>query len=103
MDRGTNRDDAELVSALKAHSEQDVEEAYDNQIPWTLPRAASEPFVHYSQIKENMLTYAYNWLLLKVLRSYWRILHFQHGKSKLIQHAFTEEPAAAQAGSADPP
>ena len=47
-------DAAELVSALKARSdssEQDAEEAYDNQIPWTLrqPRAASEPFVHSNQ------------------------------------------------------
>jgi hypothetical protein len=46
-------DAAELVSALKARSdssEQETEEAYDNQIPWTRQsRAASEPFVHSNQ------------------------------------------------------
>ena len=103
----SDEEDAELVSALKARSEQDVEEAYDNQtvILWTLrqPRAASEPFVHsnqgeHAELRKYMAAVEG---LDKLLEN--MTFSARSKETMLLQHAFTAEPAAAQPGSADHP
>ena len=103
-------EDAELVSELKARSEQDVEEADDSQavLPWTLrqARAASEgmkTFVHSNQGEHPELRKYMAAVegLEKLLEN--MTFSARSKQTTLLQHAFTAEPAAAQAESADLP
>jgi hypothetical protein len=103
-------EDAELVSELKARSEQDVEEDDDSQavLPWTLrqARAASEgikTFVHSNQGEHPELRKYMAAVegLEKLLEN--MTFSALSKQTTLLQHAFTAEPAAAQAESADLP
>ena len=106
----SDEEDAELVSALKARSEQDVEEADDSPvvIPWTMSqaRAASEEmktFVHsnqgeHAELRKYMAAVEG---LDKLLEN--MTFSARSKQTTLLQHAFTAEPAAAQPGSADHP
>ena len=106
----SDEDDAELVSALKARTEQDVEDADDSPvvIPWTLSkaRAASEgikTFVHsnledHPELRKYMEHVEGLEKLLENMR-----FSARSKQTTLLQHAFTSAPAAAQPGSADHP
>ena len=93
-----------MVSALKARSEQDVEEADDSLvvIPWTLSqaRAASEgmkTFVH-SNLEEHPELRKY----MAHVEDLEKVTFSARSKqTSLLQHGFTSAPAAAQPGSAD--
>jgi hypothetical protein len=106
----SDEEDAELVSALKACSEQDVEEADDSLvvIPWTLSqaRAASEgmkAFVHANLEEHPELSKYMPHVedLEKLLEN--MTFSARSKQTKLLQHGFTSAPAAAQPWSADHP
>ncbi len=103
-----------MVSALKAHSEQDVEEADDSlvvipcQPEWTLSQAriASEgmkAFVH-SNLEEHPELRKYM-AHVEDLETLLENMTFsaRSKQTTLLQHGFTSAPAAALPGSADHP
>jgi hypothetical protein len=108
----SDEEDAELVSALKARSEQDVEEADDSLvvIPWTLSqaRAASEgvkAFVH-SNLEEHPELRKYMAHVEDLETLLENMTFSARSKQTTLlpgQQGFTSAPAAAQPGSADHP
>jgi hypothetical protein len=106
----SDEEDAELVAALKARSEQDEEEDDDSPavIPWTLSqaRAASDgmkTFFHANQAEHPELR-----KYMEAVEGIEKLLEnmtfsARSKQTTLLQHDFTAGPAAAQPGSADRP
>ena len=106
----SDEEDAELVAAIEAHSEQDVEEADDSPavIPWTLSQARAPSDGMKTLFRSNHGEHAELRKYMAAVEGIEKLLENMTFSSRskqttLLQQAFTAEPAATQPESADRP
>ena len=106
----SDEEDAELVAALKARTEQDEDKDDDSTavVPWALSQARAASDGMKTFFHENQAEHAELRKYMAAVEGIEKLLDnmtfsARSKQTTLLQHDFTAGPAAAQPGSADRP
>ena len=106
----SDEEDAELVAALKARTEQDEDKDDDSTavVPWALSQARAASDGMKTFFHENQAEHAELRKYMAAVEGIEKLLEnmtfsARSKQTRLFQHDFTAEPAAAQAESVDRP